>query len=68
MKRRDAAIALLALGGSPLVCLAQQPGRTYRIGVVLSGPEAAMQRYLVALRERAWSTRCGGAPISWCEC
>lgn len=52
MKRRDAAIALLALGGSPLVCLAQQPGRTYRIGVVLSGPEAAMQRYLVALRER----------------
>ena len=52
MNRRDAALSLLALGTAPLVCLAQQPGRDYRIGVLLSGPEPAMRRYLDALRER----------------
>jgi putative ABC transport system substrate-binding protein len=34
------------------MCLAQQPGRNYRIGVLLSGPEPHMRRYLDALRER----------------
>lgn len=52
MNRRDAAKSLLALGAAPLACFAQQPGRTYRIGVLLSGPELAMRRYLDALRER----------------
>jgi len=52
MNRRDVALSLLALGAAPLVCLAQQPGRDYRIGVLLSGPEPQMRRYLDALRER----------------
>jgi putative ABC transport system substrate-binding protein len=50
MKRRDVLAAVLALGVQP--ASAQEPGRTYRVGLFISGPEPAMRGYLDAIRER----------------
>ena len=37
MKRRDAVLALLAIGALPLAVRAQRPGRVYKIGVLSAG-------------------------------
>ncbi len=51
VERRRLLIATGALLAAPRL-LAQQRGRSYRVGVILSGPESAMQRYLNELRTR----------------
>ena len=56
MNRRDAVLALVALGAGPLAAEAQQAGKVWRIGVLRPGPDDAVFRqnidpFLQALRE-----------------
>jgi putative ABC transport system substrate-binding protein len=58
MNRRDAVLALMALGATPIAGHAQQAGKMYRIGY-LSAPtrksvEQVLQTFLSALRELGW--------------
>ncbi len=53
MRRRGALLATLALGVAGPLCLhAQQPGRTYRVGLFLAGTETAVARQRKAIVER----------------
>lgn len=55
MNRRDTLSILIALGVSPLVCLAQQGGGSYRLGMLTGNPRAEWVRsdpYLVAFVQR----------------
>jgi putative ABC transport system substrate-binding protein len=55
MNRRDAVLALIALGAAPLVTRAQQQGRSYRIGsayvAVSAQTKPYEEQYLAGLRE-----------------
>jgi putative ABC transport system substrate-binding protein len=58
VNRRDAVLALFALGAVPLTVEAQQRGKVYRVGY-LSAPtresvEQVLQAFLRALRELGW--------------
>ena len=44
MNRRDALVALCALGAAPFAAVAQQPGKVWRIGVLRPGPDNAVWR------------------------
>ena len=55
MNRRESASILMALGASPLSGFAQQPGRTYRLGMMTGNARADWARndpYLVSFVER----------------
>jgi putative ABC transport system substrate-binding protein len=52
MTRRSTLAALLAYAALPFASFAQQPGRTYRIGVLFSGGSATMQPHLDVVREQ----------------
>ena len=55
MNRRETVFATLALGASPLVCLGQQAGRTYRLGLLTINARADwvhLDPYLVAFVQR----------------
>ncbi len=53
MRRRGALLAMLALGAAvPLPLRAQQPGRTYRVGLFLGGTASAVARQRTAIVER----------------
>ena len=53
MRRRGALLAMLSLGvAGPLCSHAQQPGRTYRVGLFLGGTETAVARQRAAIVER----------------
>jgi putative tryptophan/tyrosine transport system substrate-binding protein len=55
VNRRESASILMALGASPLSGFAQQPGRTYRLGMMTSNARADWARnnpYLVSFVER----------------
>jgi hypothetical protein len=55
MHRRQSAAFLLALGAVPIDGLAQQAGRTYRVGVMTVNPRAEWARkdpYLTGFVER----------------
>lgn len=53
MKRRDALLSLLSLGiGGPFATHAQQPGRTWRVGLFLVGNDTAVARQRGVIVER----------------
>lgn len=53
MKRRTALLSLLALGAAcPHAARAQQPGRTWRVGLFLAGTETAVARQRAVIVER----------------
>ncbi len=55
MNRRDAVLALIALGALPLSIEAQQRGRVYRIGVLLTDPRnQSFELFRRNLRELGW--------------
>jgi putative tryptophan/tyrosine transport system substrate-binding protein len=51
MNRRESVSTLLTLGALPFVCLAQQAGRSYRIGLILSQSEPYAVAFVDRLRE-----------------
>jgi len=48
MNRRDSSIALLAFAALPLAVDAQQPGRVYRIGYLLTDPRTPLDWTVLA--------------------
>jgi putative ABC transport system substrate-binding protein len=52
MNRRKALAVLLASLTGPRAAVAQQPGRSYRLGVLFSGGSLSMEPYRDAVRER----------------
>ena len=54
MNRRDTLLALLALGSTPLAALAQQPGKTYRIGIIANAPAKLQEALHEELRARGY--------------
>ena len=57
MNRRDSVLAIIALAGLPLAAKAQQPGKVYRIAVIIAGPDPAspgMRAFIQGLKARGY--------------
>ena len=51
MKRRDAVLALIALGGAPFASIAQQQGKVWRVGILLGGAPTTSRYQLDAFAQ-----------------